>query len=213
MIIEDYDSVGSSGLCVGSVEELAALWTGPVRESGTELRTLLTHTYSTALQGRWSHGGYRFVFLTQNRNPVEAKPPTGALVKRMLATAFRTATDGPVREVDLASSTGTGGWELPSLAWGSATVATAAWLDEWLLFRHSRPYVWQDDVPESLDETLSRPWHQCVRDVVEGEPWSAAAVFAMDANRHLGSWGDHGAALVVATAATVVVVQVGLWTD
>jgi hypothetical protein len=212
VIIEDYDSVGSAAFRVGSVEELAALWTGRVRESGTELRTLLTHTYSTALQGRWSHGGYRFVFLTQSRDPVATEPPTGGLVKRMLATAFRAATDVPIQEVGLASSIGMGGWELPGLAWGPVDGEIAVWLEEWLLFRHSRSYIWQDDIPESLDETLSRPWHQCVRDMVNGEPWSAAAVLAIDGNRHLGSWGDHGAALIVATAATVVVVQVGLWT-
>ena len=107
-------------------------------------------------------------------------------------------------------STRTGSRQLPDLAWGPGRRGDRGLARP---VAAVRPVHVGERRSRRLHETLSRPWHRCVRDIVGAEPWSAAAVFAMDGNDDLGSWGDYGTALVVATAATVVVIQVGMWTD
>ncbi|RCV58471.1 hypothetical protein, partial [Marinitenerispora sediminis] len=202
-----------------SLEQLAAFWSEPVPARGAALRALLGHTYAEALRSRWSHGGYGFVFLRERRErPAEAPPPAG-LVERMLSTAFLPSSgtfplhDAGERELEPLDRSAP--VNLPPAAWGTVDAALSTWLDEWLLFRRSGAWVRQDDVPPSMEHTLTRPWQRCVGQLVNGARWAAATSFVAEGSvfrRGLDAWGDHGTALVVATTAEVHVLQVGLWT-
>jgi hypothetical protein len=180
------------------VADLDELWlccsSGLLDLVGQERRRALFAGFASALQNRWTHGGYRFRFAEKARTPSAAPADDARQASTLLQAIFpglRSETFG--------------------VTWCDPIVALDDYLDRWLFFRVHRPYVRHDDVPDWMMPALREPWAACVRELVAGAAGARAAV--VEGELLVEAWGDHGVALVVAAATRLNVLHVGLWTD
>ena len=195
MQIEDCHADVWDGPYVADLDELWLYWSSvPPGLAGRERRRALFASFASALQYRWSHGGYRFRFVEEVRRPgATAKDDTGKA--RALLQAMFPGLRGETFEI----------------TWCEPGDALDEFLDHWLFFRRHRPYVRQDDVPQWMMPVLCEPWAAGVRELVGEAPDVRAAVIVGE--NLTDGWGDHGVALVLAAAGRLCAFQVGLWTD
>lgn len=194
MHIEDLNEDGA-GAWVAGLDDLWLYWSSaPAGLEGRELRRTVFGSFASALQWRWTHGGYNFRFAEQTRTPDAAIADDSARAEATLQAMF-----SRLRENTL------------GLTWGGTAEALDDFLDRWLLFRRHRPYVSHDDVPDWMIPGLREPWAACVREL-GGDAIGAHAV-VLEGQCLADDWGDHGVALVLASGSRLCVLQVGLWTD
>ncbi|MCY1054779.1 hypothetical protein [Nannocystis sp. SCPEA4] len=194
MHIEDLNDDGA-GPWLAGLDDLWQYWSSaPPGLAGRERRRALFGSFASALQGRWTHGGYNFRFAEQTRAPDAALAHDSARAEATLQAMFsRLRKHGPAP------------------TWSGTAEALDDFLDRWLLFRRHRPYVWQGDVPDWMIPALREPWAACVRELGGDAIGARAAV--LEGNCLADDWGDHGVALVLASGSRFCVLQVGLWTD
>ncbi|HEY0138148.1 MAG TPA: hypothetical protein VGB85_28875 [Nannocystis sp.] len=177
------------------VGDLEALWLHvsdlPPGLTGRQLRARLFAVFATALQWRWDHGGYHFRFAELPLRP--GRQPE-AQARELLRAMFPA-----IRDEGLA------------LVWCEPLGALDDFLDRWLFFRRSRPYVAHDDVPAWMMPALREPWAACVRELVAADADARAAV--LEGFCLTPDWNDHGVALMLVAGARVGLFHVGLCTD
>ncbi len=177
------------------VGDLEALWLHvsdlPPELTGRLLRRTIFAVYATALQWRWDHGGYHFSF-AELPFPPGTQPETPA--RDLLRAMFPGLRD-----------------EALALVWCAPPDALDDFLDRWLFFRRSRPWVAQDDVPAWMMPALREPWAACVREIVGDHAHARAAV--LEGFSLTPAWNDHGVALVLVAGPRVALFHASMCTD
>lgn len=194
MLVERLDQ-SDTNHCVDDLDGLWLYWADPPSDlAGSALRQAAFVSFATALQARWLCGGYGFLFAEDVRPVGASADDDAARAGAMIAAVFPKAEVAP-----------------SSIAWRAPDEALDDFLDGWLFFRQSRPYVAHNDVPAWMDATLRTPWASIMRELGAGEADGRAAV--LEGESWQSGRGDHYVTLVLAVGVRLCMLHVGLWTD
>jgi hypothetical protein len=186
---------GDSSLYVTDLDGLWLYWADPPPNlTGSALRQAAFVSFATALQARWLCGGYAFLFAEDARPAGATVDDDASRACAMIAAVFPKAQVAP-----------------SSVAWRTPDEALDDFLDGWLFFRQSHPYVQQNDVPTWMDAILRTPWASIMRELGAGEAGGRAAV--LEGEGWASGRGDHYVTLMLAAGGRLCMLHVDLWTD